>query len=73
MRVKVRSVGPGKERSVSLVARVKAVEFYNLRRSEVRSGMDDVLWKQPRYAYGVNCVDRDCRTADNSFDTWKQH
>ena len=54
--VKVRSVAPGKERSVLLVARVKTVKFYNLRRSEARSGLDDVLWKLPRYACGVNCV-----------------
>ena len=64
---RVRSVAPGKERSVSLVARVKTVMFYNLRRSEARSGMDDVLWKQSRYAYGVNCVDCDCRATDNSL------
>ena len=42
-RVKGRSVAPGKERSVSLVAGVKTIKFYNLRRSEARSGVDDVM------------------------------
>ena len=47
----------GKTACVAFVARVKTVKFYNLMHPEVRSGVDDVLWKQA----ATECVWRQLR------------
>ena len=58
---------------VWLVFRVKTVKFYNCRRSEACSGVDDVLWKQPRNAYGLHSVNWILSCDRQLFDTWKPH